>query len=101
MLIQPAGGAPGRMEGLILLTFFVNTKSHTVIQKVTPAWYEHIYIESTNKRNQFNKPVAFAARFLSHCARARLSCAFAVGSGAEQRNGIGLTRPVWPGDPEG
>src|SRR5213075_1795625 len=48
-----------------------------------------------------NKPVAFAARFRSHNARARRSCAFAGGSGTKQRNRIGLARPVRPGHPEG
>jgi len=70
-----------------------------VTEKVTPLWYEHTYVELTNNCNKVNKPVAFAARFRSHSAR--LSCAFAGGSGAEQRNGIGLTQPVWPGHPEG
>src|SRR5206468_5994060 len=88
------------VEVVILLTFFCDPKSHTVTEKVTPLWYEHTYIESTNNCNKSNRPVAFAARFRSHSARARLSCAFAGGSGAEQRNGIGLAQPVWPGHPE-
>ena len=89
------------MEVLIPLTFFCDTKSHTVTEKVTPLWYEHTYVELTNNCNKVNEPVAFAARFRFRSARARLSCGFAGGLGAEQRNGIGLTQPVWPGHPEG
>src|SRR5207247_5093578 len=34
LLIQPAAGASGRVEVLIPLTFFCDTKSHTVTEKV-------------------------------------------------------------------